>query len=165
MKLARAVAAGLLGTCVVVAIVWIGGVASAKAADLCTLLGASILEDRGLWPWILGAALQLVIGVVAAIVYAAIFEWVTRRAGGGVGFIVALGHAVIAGLAVGFLPAQRLIEASTNPPGAFLEYRGLPVVAAFVIAHLAFGTIVGILYGRPRRAPVARRVVWHEVQV
>lgn len=165
MKPARAIAAGILGTVVVIVVVRVGGLVAGYDADLCALLGASILEDRGIWPWLLGAALQLVIGVVAAIVYAVIFERVTRRAGGIVGFIVALGHAVIAGLAIGFLPAARLIQASTAPPGAFMEYRGVIVVAAFVIAHLAFGTIVGLLYGRPRHALIAPRVVWHEVEV
>ena len=165
MKTSRAIAAGVLGTVIVIVVVWIGGLVAGHDADLCALLGASILADRGMWPWLLGAALQVVIGVVAAIVYAAIFEWVTRRAGGVVGFLVALGHSVIAGLAVGFLPATHLIEAATAPPGAFMEYRGPFVVVAFVIAHLAFGTLIGLLYGRPRHALVARRVVWHEVEV
>jgi len=165
MKIPRAVAAGVLGTVVVIAVVWLGGLASRQDADICALLGASVTEVRDAWTWVLGLALQLVIGIVAAIVYAAIFEWVTRRAGVLVGFIVAVGHAVIAGLAVGFLPAARLIEAATTPPGAFMEYRGPLVVVAFVIAHLAFGTIIGLLYGRPRHAVVARRVVWHEVEV
>jgi len=146
-------------------IVRLGGRLAGHDADLCALLGASIAAHRGIWPWLLGAALQLVIGIVVAIVYAAIFEWVTRRAGGVVGFIVGLGHTVIAGLAVGFLPAARLIEAATAPPGAFMEYRGPLVVVAFMIAHLAFGIIIGFLYGRPRHALIAPPVVWHEVEV
>lgn len=165
MKIPRAVAASLLGTVVVIVIVWLGGLVSGRDADLCALLGAAVTEVRGTWSWLLGAVLQLLIGVVAAIVYAAIFEWVTRRAGVAVGCAVALGHTVIAGLAVGFLPAARLIEAAITPPGAFIAYRGPLAVAAFVIAHLAFGTIIGVLYGRPRHALVAQRVVWHEVKV
>jgi hypothetical protein len=79
------------------------------------------------------------------------------------GIVVALGHVVIAGLAVGFLPATGLIAADITPPGAFMEYRGGYVVLAFVLAHLAFGAIVGALYGVPRLDVPTSIVAWRDV--
>jgi hypothetical protein len=70
---------------------------------------------------------------------------------------------VVAGIATGFLPARQLIDAGIDPPGAFLEYRGVVVVAAFVLAHVLFGTLIGALYGRVRHTIVAQRGVWIDV--
>lgn len=163
MKLLRAVAAGILGAVLVYLIVLASGVLSSRYADLCLLSGASLTGELGPGTWLIGAAGQLVVAVVAAIVYAVIFEWVTRRAGPVVGFIVALGHVVVAGIAVGFMPAGRLLAADVAPPGAFMEYRGLLVVGGFILAHLAFGTLVGVLYGRPRHRADVPAVVWRDV--
>ena len=80
MKLSRAVVGGLIGGIAVMAIVWLAGWASGSDGDLSALLGAVITHDDGLLAWTTGCVVQLVVAVVAAIVYAAIFEWVVRRA-------------------------------------------------------------------------------------
>lgn len=163
MKSLRVVLASTLGAIVVVAIVFAAGVANGHRADLCQLVGSSITGSMDAWSWTIGALVQLLIAVIAGIVYAGIFEWVTSRAGAAIGAVVALGHVVFAGLAVGFLPATRLIDASIAPPGAFMEYRGGLVVLAFVAAHVAFGAIVGALYGRPCHARAVPVVAWRDV--
>jgi hypothetical protein len=164
MKIGRAVLAGVLGVVLVYAIVWSAGKLSDHPADLCLLLGSSATADDGGATWALGAAGQLAVGIIAALVYAAIFEWVTQRAGPIVGFVVALGHVVVAGIATGFLPAGQLVDAGIDPPGAFLEYRGLVVMGAFVVAHLLFGVLVGTLYGRVRHSIVVHRTAaWIDV--
>jgi hypothetical protein len=43
-----------------------------------------------------------------------------------------------------------LIDAGIGPPGAFMEYRGAWAIATFVLAHIAFGALVGGLYGSAR---------------
>jgi len=163
MKLLHAVAAGVAGAVLVYLIVFAAGALSSNDADLCLLTGASLTGRLGGWSWIIGAAGQLIVATAAAIVYAAIFEWVTRRAGAVIGFIIALGHVVVAGIAVGFMPASRLIADDIAPPGAFMEYRGLLVVAGFILAHLAYGTLVGTLYGRTRHRPESPAAVWRDV--
>lgn len=163
MRLVRALLGGTAGAVLVWIIVSVTGRASHNHADLCMLLGTSLTGNEDLWAWVAGAVAQLALGMVAAVVYAAIFEWVTRRAGGAAGFVVSLPHAVVAGIAVGFLPAQRLLDAGVGPPGAFLEYRGLAVMAAFVVAHLVFGTLVGALYRHPRHPAAEPGAVWLNV--
>ena len=162
MKLSRAVVGGLIGGVAVMAIVWLGGWASGNDGDLSALLGAVITHDDGLLAWTIGCVVQLVVAVVAAIVYAAIFEWVARRGGAIVGLVVAVGHVVVAGLAVGFLPVDGIVAAGLQPPAAFMEYRGLWVLAGFVVAHLVFGVIVGATYGPTVRRPSESAADWRE---
>ena len=162
MKFSRVVIAGVLGAVLVYAIVRVTGALTSMPADLCELLGSSITAADSVWTWLLGGVVQLALGIVSSFVYAAIFEWVTQRAGAAVGLLVGIAHVVVAGVATGFLPAGRLIEAGLAPPGAFMEYRGILVVVAFAVAHLAFGMTVGALYGRPLHKINARRTVWRE---
>jgi hypothetical protein len=165
MKVVRATLTGVFGGALVFAIVLAAGAVSNHHADLSLLLGSSITAGAGAWTWAAGAAAQLMIAVIAALLYAAIFEWITRRAGALLGLAVALGHVVIAGLGVGFLPASRLLESGISPPGAFLEYRGLLVAGAFVVAHLLFGVLVGAAYGVTRHALPTTRAEWRDVPV
>lgn len=162
MKLSRVVLAGVIGAVLVYAIVRVAGALTSMPADLCELLGSSITSTDSVWTWLLGGVVRLALGIVASFVYACIFEWVTQRAGAAIGLIVGFAHVVVAGVAIGFLPAGRLIDAGLAPPGAFMEYRGIAVVVAFVVAHLAFGVTIGALYGRPRHEISTRRTIWRE---
>lgn len=163
MKLSRAIVGGLIGGVAVMAIVWLAGWATGGDGDLSALLGAVITHDDGLLAWTSGCVVQLVVAVIAAIAYAAIFEWVVRRGGAIVGLVVAMGHVIVAGLAVGFLPVDGIVAAGLQPPAAFMEYRGLWVLAAFVLAHLMFGISVGAMYGHTIHAAPRAKVQWQEV--
>lgn len=163
LNLRRAITAGVVGYILVVAVVAFAGRLSGSDADLCALAGALVTGRDDSVAWLTGCAVQLLVAVVAALAYAAIFEWITRRAGALIGLAIAVPHAVAAGLAVGFLPAAPLIGLGITPPGAFLEYRGGWVVAAFVLAHLMFGTIAGVLYGPVRHVAPAGEAIWRDV--
>jgi hypothetical protein len=164
MRIGRAISAGVIGYVIVVAAVAIAGRLSGSNADLCTLFGAVLTGRDDVAATVAGCATQLVVAVVAALVYAGVFEWVTRRAGILIGLAIGVGHVTIAGLAVGFLPAGRLIAAGMLPPGAFLEYRGAWVIATFVLAHLVFGAIVGGWYGETLHRFPNARVEWSDVR-
>lgn len=163
IRVGRAETAGIAGGILVVVVVRVAGWLVESDADLCTLGGAVLLRRTDAVGWLAGAVAQLLIAIVAALVYALVFEWVTRRAGALIGLAIAVPHVVIAGLAVGFIPAARMLDLGIGPPGAFLEYRGGWVVAAFVLAHLAFGTIVGAWYGKTRHADLRERQEWRDV--
>ena len=151
MKLGRAILVGVIGAVIVFVIVWITGRVVGVAADLASLTAAALVGQTGGAAWVAGFVAQLLLGACAAIVYAAIFEWVTERSGAWIGLAIAIAHVIVAGLVVGFLPGERLIEAGVMPPGAFYEYRGPWCIAAFVVAHLVFGWFVGITYGATRQ--------------
>ena len=163
MKTGRAIVAGIVGGIVVVAALILVGWMSGASADLCRLGGVVLTGRMDAIGWLAGAAAQLVIAIIAAFVYAAIFELVTRRAGPLIGLAVAVPHVIVAGLAMGFIPVSRLIDAGIGPPGAFMEFRGPWVIATFVLAHLAFGALVGRLYGNVRHATATARYVWKEI--
>jgi hypothetical protein len=163
MKIRRAVVAGLVGGVVATAVIALAGWSSRSDGDLSALFGA-VISGRDDWlGWIAGSAVQLVVAIVAALMYAAVFEWVTRRSGALVGLAIAAAHVVVAGLMVGFVPAKAVIADGLTPPGAFLEYRGGLAIVAFICAHLAFGAIVGALYGKPRHTVAAAERVWLDV--
>lgn len=163
MKFGRAIVAGILGGIVVVVALIVVGWLAGTSADLCRLGGVVLTGRRDALGWLAGAVAQLVIAIIAAIVYAAIFELVTRRAGPLIGLAVAVPHVVVAGLAMGFIPVSRLIDAGIGPPGAFMEYRGPWVIVTFVLAHLAFGALVGRLYGSTRHSPDRASYRWAEI--
>ncbi len=163
MRIWRTILAGLLGGLLAIAIVRGAAWLSGADGDLCALLAAAITGETGTAAWIVGFAAQLMVAVVAAIGYAAIFEWVTMRAGGLIGVLIAIPHVAVAGLSVGFLPASRLLHAGLMPPGAFMEYRGAVVIAGFVLAHLVFGTVVGAFYGGTRHVVSAMIPAWNNV--
>jgi hypothetical protein len=163
MKLGRAILAGIAGGIVVVTAMCVSGWITDANADLCRLGGVVLTGRLDAIGWLAGAAAQLAVAIIAAIVYAAIFELVTRRAGPLVGLAIAVPHVIVAGLAMGFVPASRLIDAGIGPPGAFMEYRGPWVIATFVLAHLAFGALVGSLYGLAQHAPAAGSYRWKEI--
>jgi len=163
MKLGRAVGAGIVGGIIVVAAIDIIGWVTGANSDLCRLGGVILTGRLDAVGWLAGAVAQLVIAIIAAIIYASIFEWVTRRAGPLIGLVIAVPHVIVAGLAIGFVPACRLIDAGIGPPGAFMEYRGAWVLVTFVLAHLVFGALVGKLYGRAQHAPATGGYRWREI--
>jgi magnesium-transporting ATPase (P-type) len=163
MKLERVISAGIIGCVVVLALVWLAGYFAGADADLVALTAATVFGRVAAGTWIAGFAIQLVLAFVASAVYAALFEWVTLRSGLLIGLVIGIPHAVVAGLAVGFLPGDRLLGAGIAPPGAFFEYRGVWCLVAFIAAHLIFGCIVGAMYGATRHAAPTVRRTWTEV--
>jgi hypothetical protein len=163
MKTGRAIVAGIAGSIVVVIAMCVVGWLTGTNSDLCRLGGVVLTGRLDAIGWLAGAAAQLAIAIIAALVYAAIFELVSRRAGPLIGLAIAVPHAIVAGLAMGFIPATPLIEAGVGVPGAFMEFYGPWVVATFVLAHLAFGALVGKLYGRARHSPARASYRWTEI--
>lgn len=164
MKLTRTLVIGVLGAIIAVAIERLAGLVAGRDADLCRLVGAALTGTTDTTSMLLGCAAQLVVAVISAYIYAAIFEFATRRAGALVGFVIGLGHVTVAGLVVGFLPGEQLMNAGIMPPGAFMEYRGVIVLVGFLLAHLAFGTFVGATYGATVHAASAAAPNWREVE-
>ena len=150
MKLVHAIVAGLVGTAVVLLVAWGVGRLTHADGDLCALAASVVFGVVNTLTWWAGLILQLIFGVVVAIGYAAVFEWITRRAGFLLGLAIGIPHAIVAGIGVGSLPASRMIDAGIMPPGAFYEYRGAWSIVAFVLAHVAFGCIMGAAYGQTR---------------
>lgn len=153
VKVGRALGAGAVAALAAVTVAglmrWLGGVGQGPVEPL----GQLILPEEWLgWAWLTGAAAHVAGGALFALIYAAVFEWVTRRGGALVGLALAVPHALVAGLALAFLPVLRPAAFTANPPGAFLEYGGVGAVVAFFVFVGVYGALVGLLYGTVERS-------------
>lgn len=107
----------------------------------------------------LGLGAHLLIGGLLAVAYAAVFEaW--RRAGFARGIAIAVPHAFLSGILLGFLPAIQpaIAENPALRPAGFLAVNlGWMSVALFFLLHAIYGAIVGAAY-RVRPPGMARPV-------
>jgi hypothetical protein len=149
-----AVAGGFAGTLVLTTALTAASALRLTRMDIPFLLGTTFTDDRSR-ARIIGYLLHFVAGVLFALVYLALFQ-ALGRGGWALGTAFGLVHALFAGTALVniLLPAIHprmgtpfsaadsapLLE----PPGfMLLNYgRGTPIVT--VLAHLAYGAIVGV---------------------
>jgi hypothetical protein len=146
-----ALLAGLLGG---VATTVLGVIARALGIPVAleTMLGTVFGLHPSLTASAIGFAIHLAVSAVVAVVYAAGFEYVTRRAGAGPGVLFSLVHTAMSGLALGAVPAVHpLIPEPIPAPGLFLSGLGAVGVSYFVAMHLLYGAVVGGVYGRRRQ--------------
>lgn len=157
MKVFKALFAGVVGGLVMTGLGWLarsGGLDLNAELMLGTMLGYPPGEEA----WLLGLGVHLAVSAVIALLYAAAFEGIARRAGPAAGFSFSIVHLLMAGLAMWMLPAMHpMIPEQMPAPGAFMVNMGAPNVALFVVEHVLFGMIVGTIYGtvlHPRARPV-----------
>jgi hypothetical protein len=144
---------GFAGTLVLTIMLAAGSQLRLTRMDLPFLLGTAWVEDRAR-ARVVGYALHFLAGLVFAIVYYAAFA-VLGRAGWALGMLFGLVHALFAGttLVNVLLPAVHprmgtsMSAASSSPllepPGFMLVNYGPTTPVITVLAHLAYGAIVG----------------------
>jgi hypothetical protein len=161
MKTGKAIITGILGAAVMTLIMWIARLMGLPA-NLEMMLGTFTGSQPSDGAWVLGLLIHLTAGGVFALVYAACFEFLTHRAGIGVGIGIGAIHTIVSGLFLGAIPALHpLIPEQLPAPGLFMAGLGAIGVAAFTLLHLIFGAIVGGSYGQVRH-PRAIHPVHHE---
>jgi hypothetical protein len=153
MMLLGALAGGFVGTLVLTTVLRLGQVAGLTRMDIPLLLGTIFTEDRRRASMI-GYALHFLNGQLFALGYAAIF-YAVGQAGWLFGAALGLVHAAFAGGALVnvLLPAvhprmgTRWTDASQTPllepPGFMLWNYGRHTALVTVIAHVAYGALVG----------------------
>jgi hypothetical protein len=149
----NAIVGGLVGTVVLTTALRAAGELRLTRIDLPFLLGTAVTEDR-VRAKVAGYLLHFVFGVVFALGYAAVFA-ALDRSGVLLGALLGLLHALFAGTALvnillpvvhprmgtGFDAAGQapLLE----PPGFMLLNYGSQTPLAMIVAHIAYGAIVG----------------------
>jgi hypothetical protein len=153
MMLLGALAGGFVGTLVLTTVLRLGQVAGLTRMDIPLLLGTIFTEDRRRAS-VIGYALHFLNGQLFALGYAAIF-YAVGQAGWLFGAALGLVHAAFAGGALVnvLLPAvhprmgTRWTDASQTPllepPGFMLWNYGRHTALVTVIAHVAYGALVG----------------------
>jgi len=159
MKVGKAFTAGIVGGLAMTLLAWLGrqmGIGLNGEMMLGTMV-----SSPGSAAWLIGFVMHMMLSVAIAFIYAWGFERVTHRAGLVVGLGFAVIHVILAGMVMGIIPAiHPMIPEQMPAPGAFMANMGTSFVALFVIEHLAFGAIVGAMYGavvsaRPLRTETA----------
>lgn len=164
MKFRRALIAGVLGALVAISLsvlaIWL---LRFDANARLTLRRAAVSALP--WAaWIPLAIAAVVGGAVLAIAYAFIFEFVTRHAGALIGAALGLAEAAAVWLGVGLALQYVPGVAELFAQEASLLFGDVRAMAAFALAHVAYGAIVGRIYGSPvHQADVLTRVTWREV--
>jgi hypothetical protein len=153
VTLLGALAGGFVGTLVLTTVLRVAQVAGLTRMDIPLLLGTVFSEDRSRAS-VIGYALHFVNGQLFALGYAAIF-YAVDQVGWLFGMALGLVHAAFAGGALVniLLPAihprmgTRWTDASQSPllepPGFMLWNYGRHTVLVTVLAHLAYGALVG----------------------
>lgn len=151
--LGTAIVAGLIGTVVMTAVMYAGGMMGMHM-DMPMMLGTMVMP-RGTAAWVIGAMLHLMMGTAFFVVYAAIFDAAAIDSGivaWSAGFGVV--HGVMAGLAMGMMPAihPRLETATSgtgtgvSAPGMFGLRMGPMGPVAIIALHVIFGLVAGAVY-------------------
>lgn len=144
-RAARAFLAGLAGGTVMSLAVVAAARAVGLLAGLEVMANAALGGPAGSTRWLAALGIHLAISGAIGLLYAAGFERLTRRAGWRVGLAFSVVHALVAGLLLGLAPPP--VAEMLPSPGPFMSNLGAAAVAAFVALHLAYGAIVGALYG------------------
>lgn len=147
MNIKKAFIAGVIGGAVMVLIM-----AMARAMGACADMPMVVGTMPGNGPsgaaWLVGFIVMMAGAGIGGIAYAATFEAMTRRADAMTGILVALAPMAIEGLMLGFMDKMHpLMPKIMQSPGFFMSNYGAMGVIGFVVSHLAFGAVVGMLYG------------------
>jgi hypothetical protein len=153
MSVWAALAGGFVGTLVLTTALAAGSQLRLTRMDIPFLLGTAFTDDRAR-ARVLGYALHFVAGLVFALLYYAVFV-VLGQAGWWLGLLLGLVHALFAGstlvnMLLPFVhPRMGTLEsaADSSPlleaPGFMLLNYGRTTPILTVVAHLAYGAIVG----------------------
>ena len=131
--------------------------------DLPMMLGTMPGNGPSGAAWFAGFVVIMIGSGIGGIAYGATFEALARRADAMTGVLLAIAPMAIEGLMLGFMDKMHpLIPQTMQSPGFFMSNHGPMGVIGFVVSHLAFGAIVGSLYGPLKAGPEATQTAMDE---
>ncbi len=149
-----ALVAGLAGTAVMTAIMYMGFVMGMRM-DMPMMLGTMFLR-KGPAAWLLGVMIHFMMGAAFFVVYAALFSALGLETSlAGWGALFGLAHGVAAGMAMGMMgtmhprltPAGGGAATDTLPaPGVFGIHVSAVAPMAILGLHVAYGAVAGAVY-------------------
>jgi hypothetical protein len=149
-EVGTAIGAGLVGGIVMIVLLY-GGIMMMPGQmrmNLLYMLG-SMMGMRGGSAYIVGLGMHLMASIAFGIIHAAIFAAGDIEDGVLLwGAVFGLGHAVITGTMLTMMPVMHAeIQAGRlEAPGAFGISLGQPTAMGFVVLHVIFGAVVGVIY-------------------
>jgi hypothetical protein len=147
MNIRKAFIAGIIGGAVMV-LIMAAVRAMGACADMPMMVGTMPGNDPSGTAWFAGFVVLMIATGIGGIAYAATFEALTRRADAMTGVLMTLAPMAIEGLMLGFMDKMHpLMPQVMQSPGFFMSSYGVMGVIGFVASRLAYGAIVGSLYG------------------
>jgi hypothetical protein len=153
-----ALVGGVAGTVVLTLVLAAANRLRLTRMDIPFLLGTAFTDDRRR-ARLIGYALHFVAGLVFAFGYYAAFAGL-GRAGWALGMLFGLGHALFAGTALvnvllpSVHPRMGTPDSAANSsplleaPGFMMLNYGRSTPAVSIVAHVAYGAVVGLFIGR-----------------
>lgn len=116
--------------------------------DLEVLQGSLFTGGRGTTAYVVGLLVQLVVGGVLGLIYAAILRR-SHAPSVGAGAFLGLLHALIAGVLLAPMAALHpAVPEVIAEPGILMVRRGPDVAVLFVALHIVFGAWMGLAVAR-----------------
>ncbi len=146
MNLIGAIVAGLVGTVVISLLMAMGPRMGMPKMAIWEMLGSMFSKDGNN---ALGWSTHFMMGVIFAILYAALWAAGIGSATWLNGAIFGAAHFVIAGLAMGGMPMLHAgIKAGTvQAPGVLMPNSGVMGFMGGLIGHVLYGLVVALVYG------------------
>ncbi|MFQ6027419.1 MAG: hypothetical protein ACE5Q6_08000 [Dehalococcoidia bacterium] len=146
-----AIIAGLVGGAAMAAILYlgIGMMPNQMKMNQFRLLGTMMLPD-GAMAYVGGAMIHAVMSIVFAIIHVALYAAFGLDSNLVVwGLLFGAVHWAVVGMALGMMPMMHvgIKNGTIGAPGAFAMGYPMMTTGGFLMLHLVFGLLVGLVYG------------------
>ncbi|MDT8304379.1 MAG: hypothetical protein RRC07_00470 [Anaerolineae bacterium] len=138
MEIGSAIIAGLVGTAVMTALMYLGPRMGMPEMDMIGMLGTMVTADEGLAKPI-GAVIHFMMGAIFAIIYAFVWANLFGAPTWLWGLVFGAIHGVIA-----IVTMPMMIRMHPRPPAMQM---GPQMMMGILMGHLVFGLVVALVYG------------------
>ena len=146
-----AIGAGLIGGAVMVAILYMGiaMMPNQMRMNLLLMLGTMMLP-AGVMAYLAGAMIHAVMSIAFGLIHAGAFVGLDiDSATAAWGLLFGLVHWAVVGMALGMMPLMHrgIQRGEVEAPGFYAISLGPMTAMGFLMLHLLFGLLVGVIYG------------------
>lgn len=149
-EIGAAIIAGIVATVVMTAVMYLGRAMLPQQMPMNILHMLGTMMTRSTGPaYMIGGMMHFMNGILFAIVHAAIYAVLGLTSGLLLwGLLFGAFHWLITGVGMGMMPMMHpVIKAGDmDAPGAFAKNLPMLNIMGFLMAHLIFGLVVGVVY-------------------
>ena len=145
-----AISAGLVGTAVMTAVLYMGIAIMPRQMkmNLLYMLGTMMIRSKSA-AYVMGTMMHASMGIVFALVHTGLCQALGLETGlAAWGLLFGFAHWIIVGMGLGMIggmhPLMRAGE--LQAPGLFVKNYPMMTIGGFLMLHLLYGLVVGVLY-------------------
>lgn len=145
-----AIGAGLVGTAAMTVVLYMGiaMMPGQMKMNLLYMLGTMMTRNKGA-AYLMGAMMHTVMGIVFALIHTGLYQALGLETGlAAWGLLFGLGHWMVVGMGMAMIGSMHpLMRAGElQAPGLFVKNYPAMTVGGFLMLHLLYGLLVGVLY-------------------